>query len=141
MARFIKLHAATPLLIATATMWVAGCASMTRTDEGPTDSRSIQSSGQTIEELFSGRFPGVEVSRVPSGGISIRIRGASTVFGSSDPLYIIDGARVQSGAGGLLFLDPGDIKSIEVLKDIGSTSLYGSEGANGVILITTKRAR
>ena len=73
-------------------------------------------------------------------GISIRIRGASTFLGSSEPLYIIDGAKVQSGPGGLLFLDPGDIKKIEVLKDIGSTAIYGSEGANGVILITTKRA-
>jgi TonB-dependent SusC/RagA subfamily outer membrane receptor len=60
------------------------------------------------------------------------------MLGSSEPLYIIDGAKVQSGAGGLLFLDPEDISRIEVLKDIGSTSIYGSEGANGVILITTK---
>ena len=93
-----------------------------------------------MEELFAGRFPGVEVFRAPSGGISIRIRGASTFLGSTEPLYIIDGAKVQSGPGGLLFLDPGDIKKIEVLKDIGSTAIYGSEGANGVILITTKRA-
>jgi TonB-dependent SusC/RagA subfamily outer membrane receptor len=61
------------------------------------------------------------------------------VLGSSDPLYIIDGTKVQSGPGGLLFLDPQEIARIEVLKDIGSTSLYGSEGANGVIIITTKR--
>ena len=92
-----------------------------------------------MEELFSGRFPGVEVFRAPNGGISIRIRGQSTFSGSTEPLYIIDGSRVQSGAGGLLFLDPQDIARIEVLKDIGSTSLYGSDGANGVIIITTKR--
>ena len=116
-----------------------GCASAgsPASDE---DRGSISSSGQGMEELFAGRFPGVEVFRAPSGGISIRIRGASTFLGSSEPLYIIDGAKVQSGPGGLLFLDPGDIKKIEVLKDIGSTAIYGSEGANGVILITTKRA-
>jgi TonB-dependent starch-binding outer membrane protein SusC len=120
----------------------AGCASIKQSgDEQPGDGRSVNSSGESMESLFAGKFPGVEVSKAPGGGISIRIRGASTVLGSADPLFIIDGARVQSGPGGLVFLDPGDIKSIEVLKDIGSTSLYGSEGANGVILITTKRAR
>jgi len=79
------------------------------------------------------------VFRAPNGGVSIRIRGASTFLGSSEPLYIIDGTKVQSGSGGLLFLDPQEITRIEVLKDIGSTSIYGSEGANGVIIITTKR--
>ena len=107
----------------------------------PDDERgAIKGSGQGMEELFVGRFPGVEVYKVASGGISIRIRGATSILGSSEPLFIIDGARVQSGSGGLLFLDPGEISRIEVLKDIGSTSMYGSEGANGVVLITTKRA-
>lgn len=116
-----------------------GCASATRgsLEDEPTTSAD----GRSIEDLFAGRFPGVEVARVPTGGITIRIRGASTLLGSSEPLYIIDGARVQSGPGGLFFLEPGDIQKIEVLKDIGSTSFYGSEGANGVIIITTKRAQ
>ena len=105
----------------------------------PRDAKTIEASGRGMEELFSGRFPGVEVFRAPGGGISIRIRGQNTFSGTTEPLYIIDGSRVQSGAGGLLFLDPQDIARIEVLKDIGSTSLYGSEGANGVVLITTKR--
>ena len=118
---------------------VAGCASLNNSNP-PDEKDAIKSSGQGMEELFAGKFPGVEVLRVPTGGISIRIRGSSTFLGSTEPLYIIDGARVQSGPGGLLFLDPGDIRKIEVLKDIGSTSIYGSEGANGVILITTRRA-
>jgi TonB-dependent SusC/RagA subfamily outer membrane receptor len=96
--------------------------------------------GPDMESQFAGKFPGVEVSRVASGGITIRIRGATSIMGSSEPLFIIDGAKVASGPGGLLFLDPNEIKKIEVLKDIGSTSIYGSEGANGVIIITTKRA-
>ena len=117
-----------------------GCASLGSNPE-PIDNRDdIKSSGQGMEELFAGKFPGVEVLRVPSGGISIRIRGSNTFLGSSEPLYIIDGSRVQSGPNGLLFLDPSEIVKIEVLKDIGSTSIYGSDGANGVILITTKRA-
>ena len=119
----------------------AGCAAIKASGDETGDATPVNSSGESIESLFAGKFPGVEVSKAPGGGISIRIRGASTVLGSADPLFIIDGARVQSGPGGLVFLDPGDIKSIEVLKDIGSTSLYGSEGANGVILITTKRAK
>jgi TonB-dependent starch-binding outer membrane protein SusC len=117
----------------------AGCATL-KNPEPADDKDSIKSRGQGMEELFDGKFPGVEVLRVPTGGISIRIRGSNTFLGSSEPLYIIDGARVQSGPGGLLFLEPSDIRKIEVLKDIGSTSIYGSEGANGVILITTRRA-
>ena len=116
-----------------------GCSSATR--GGLEEEPGTSADGRSIEDLFAGRFPGVEVARVPTGGITIRIRGTATFMGSSEPLYIIDGARVQSGPGGLLFLEPGDISKIEVLKDIGSTSLYGSEGANGVVIITTKRAR
>ncbi|HYN82858.1 MAG TPA: TonB-dependent receptor plug domain-containing protein [Gemmatimonadaceae bacterium] len=106
-----------------------------------TAERSASEGGQRLEDMFAGKFPGVDVYRVPTGGIKIRIRGASTVLGDTEPLYVIDGAKVQSGTGGLLFIDPGDILKIVVLKDIGSTAAYGSEGANGVILITTKNSR
>jgi TonB-dependent SusC/RagA subfamily outer membrane receptor len=121
--------------------FVVGCASQTGqpANAPPPDDKTIQASGQTMEELFVGRFPGVEVFRAPQGGIMVRIRGRSTFTESTEPLYIIDGSRVQSGAGGLLFLDPQEIAKIQVLKDIGETSIYGSEGANGVIIITTKR--
>ncbi len=119
-----------------------GCATTGGGNAGDMDNeKSASSGGQRIEDMFAGRFPGVEVFRIPTGGIRLRIRGASTILGNSEPLYIIDGTKVQSGTGGLLFIDPGDIQKIEVLKDIGSTSLYGSEGVNGVILITTKRGR
>ena len=127
------------VIVALAVVSGAGCASGGSRE--PEDKDAIHADGQSMEELFSGRFPGVEVSKAAGGGISIRIRGSNTILGSSDPLYIIDGARVQSGPGGLLFLDPNDIVKIEVLKDIGSTSIYGSEGANGVILITTRNKR
>lgn len=119
------------------------CASLKQ--EAPEETAPVGSqasaAGKGVEELFAGRFPGVEVAKAPGGGVTIRIRGSSTVVGDSEPLYIIDGARVQSGPGGLLFINPNDIKKIEVLKDIGSTSFYGSEGTNGVILITTKQAQ
>lgn len=130
----------TRLFVALATAaFAVGCASGGNPDPQE-DRSSIQSSGRDMEELFVGRFPGVEVFKLAEGGISIRIRGATSILGSSEPLFIIDGAKVQSGPNGLLFLDPSEIKKIEVLKDIGSTSIYGSEGANGVILITTKRS-
>ena len=98
--------------------------------------------GKSVEELFAGRFPGVQVFRLASGGISIRIRGGgNTFYGSSEPLYVVDGTPVQSGDGGLLFLNPSDISQIEVLKDAAQTALYGVQGANGVVLITTKTAK
>ena len=132
---FVKCAAMVSLAIV-----AAACASPGRPEIPAEDRGQIQSSGRGMEELFAGRFPGVEVLRMASGGISIRIRGTNTFTGATDPLYIIDGARVQSGPGGLLFLDPSEIRKIEVLKDIGSTAVYGSEGANGVVIITTKRS-
>jgi TonB-dependent SusC/RagA subfamily outer membrane receptor len=100
--------------------------------------------GQSVsraEELFAGRFPGVTVTRVP-GGIAVRIRDGGTIMASGDPLFVIDGQSIEAGPGGALVgINPGDIQKIEVLKDIGSTAQYGVRGANGVILITTKKAR
>jgi TonB-dependent SusC/RagA subfamily outer membrane receptor len=129
-------------VMATVFAVLVGCASGTsQGGADPAETGGIEASGRGMQELFAGRFPGVEVRRAPGGGIRIQIRGSSSFVGDSEPLYIIDGARVQSGPGGLLFLDPQDIAKIEVLKDIGSTSVYGSEGTNGVILITTKRAK
>lgn len=93
------------------------------------------------EELLAGRFPGVQVFRV-QGGVSVRIRGESTITGDKEPLYVIDGMTVEAGPNGALFgLSPSDIERIEVLKDIGQTAQYGVRGSNGVVLITTKRAK
>ena len=94
-----------------------------------------------VEELFVGRFPGVTVTRVP-GGIAVRIREGSTVMGSGEPLFVIDGQTIEAGPGGaLLGINPADIQKIEVLKDIGSTAQYGVRGGNGVVLITTKKPK
>lgn len=93
-----------------------------------------------VEELMEARIAGVQVIR-HSSGISVRIRGNSTILGSSEPLYVIDGMPVEAGPNGMIFLNPRDIARIEVLKDIGSTSLYGVRGANGVVVITTKRGK
>lgn len=104
-----------------------------------TDSQWVGQNATRVEELFAGRFPGVEVWRVP-GGLSVRIRGSTSVMASNEPLYVIDGMTIDPGPGGALVgLNPADIQSIEVLKDAGSTAMYGVRGANGVILIKTKR--
>jgi TonB-dependent SusC/RagA subfamily outer membrane receptor len=95
--------------------------------------------GQPIEQVLMGRFPGVEVTRTSSGGIAVRIRGTTSIRGSNEPLYVIDGVEIQPGPGGsLMGINPHDIASIQVLKDAAETSLYGVRGANGVIVIRTK---
>ena len=92
-----------------------------------------------VEELLAGRFPGVHVMPTPSGGFSIRIRGAGSLS-NTEPLYVVDGMPVEVTPGrGLDWLDPADIARIDVLKNPAETSMYGVRGANGVIVITTKR--
>lgn len=96
-----------------------------------------------VEELIAGRIPGVQVLRGVNGGFSLRIRGGtSSIHGNNEPLYVVDGMPVQNTAGrGLDWLNPNDIAWIEVLKDASTLSQYGVRGANGVVLITTKRGR
>jgi TonB-dependent SusC/RagA subfamily outer membrane receptor len=94
-----------------------------------------------VEELIRGRVPGVEVIQRPNGDYTVRIRGVHSIYGSSEPLYVVDGMPIISSGlrSALSGINPADIARIEVLKDAGSTAGYGSQGANGVILITTKR--
>lgn len=91
-------------------------------------------------EALQGRVAGAIVTTTPDGGISVRIRGATSILGSNEPLFILDGVPIDPGPGGsLVGINPADIASIEVLKDAASTSIYGVRGANGVIVITTKK--
>ena len=116
----------------------------------------------SLSQLLQGHAAGVQVlsnSGAPDGGISIRIRGLSSFNGSSEPLYVVDGVIVNGSSSsetlltqgmdnqgsddsvnGLLGINPQDIASIEILKDASATAIYGSHGANGVVLITTKGA-
>jgi TonB-linked SusC/RagA family outer membrane protein len=92
-----------------------------------------------IEQTLQGRVSGVTVlptSGQPGAGLSVRIRGTSSNR-STDPIYIVDGTRV----GGLESIDPSDIQSMDILKDAASAAIYGAEGGNGVILITTKSGK
>lgn len=107
----------------------------------------------TVDQTLQGRIAGVHVmqaSAEPGGAVSVRIRGSNSISGNNEPLYVVDGfpmaeadeaegpARSTQG-NGLVGLNPDDILSIEVLKDASATAIYGSRGANGVVLITTKR--
>jgi len=84
------------------------------------------------------KIPGVRVVELPGGQMSVQIRGTNSFMGGNEPLYVIDGMVVASGAG-ILGLSPSTVESITVLKDAGSTAIYGSRGANGVILVKTKK--
>ncbi len=89
-------------------------------------------------QFLKGRAAGVQVrqySSEPGGGISIRIRGASSVSSNNEPLYVIDGFQTDLGNQ----INPEDIATIEILKDAAATSIYGARGANGVVIITTKK--
>jgi TonB-dependent SusC/RagA subfamily outer membrane receptor len=95
-----------------------------------------------VEELLIGRFPGVDVRATASGGFTIRIRGGNGFASGSEPLYVVDGVPVHVQPGqGIDWLPPHDIERIDILKDLASTAIYGVRGANGVVLITTRRAR
>jgi TonB-dependent SusC/RagA subfamily outer membrane receptor len=99
-----------------------------------------RNSPTTIADMIDGRFPGVEVRRLANGGMSVRIRGTHTFKGDAEPLYVVDGVPQHPRSSGVLTdIDPQSVQSIDVLKDAGSTAVYGARGANGVILISTKR--
>ncbi|MGH2624791.1 MAG: TonB-dependent receptor plug domain-containing protein, partial [Sphingobacterium sp.] len=113
----------------------------------------------SVTQAIQGKAGGVQVTQKsgsPGGGISIRVRGTTSINASSDPLYVVDGIPVNSTTnftGGSTFdfgggtqginvlssINPSDVQSIEVLKDAASSSIYGSRAANGVVLITTKK--
>lgn len=98
------------------------------------------------EQLIQSKVAGVQVvdNNEPGGGMSVRIRGTSSITGSSEPLFVVDGVPIQVGGGlsagrnPLNFINPGDIESITVLKDASSAAIYGSRGTNGVVIIKTK---
>lgn len=113
----------------------------------------------TPDQLIQGRVSGVQVtasSGEPGAAANIRVRGTSSIRAGNDPLYVVDGFPLGGGAAApgadvglgrlsarnpLSFINPADIASIDVLKDASATAIYGSRGANGVVIITTKRGK
>ena len=121
-------------------------------------------SNLSAQQLMQGAFAGVNIAQnsgKPGGSTTIRVRGGTSVNASNDPLYVIDGVPIDASAGSgqsnistynndffdqesanpLSMLNPNDIESIDVLKDASATAIYGSRGANGVIMITTKKGK
>ena len=118
----------------------------------------VANQSNSIDQLLQGRAAGVQViqnAATPGAGISVKIRGTSSLRGNNEPLYVVDGVIISSagedvlpaGVGnlgqesqnGLAGINPRDIESIQVLKDASATAIYGSRGANGVVVITTKK--
>ena len=98
--------------------------------------RPIVSAAQAIQ----GKAPGVAVQMptgAPGGGMTVRVRGTTSFNGSNEPLYVVDGVPVDN----VDFLSPGDIENMQILKDASSAAIYGSRGANGVVIITTKNGK
>jgi TonB-dependent starch-binding outer membrane protein SusC len=114
----------------------------------------------SLDQGLQGRAAGVHVTSSdgsPGGGVSVRIRGGNSILSGNEPLYVIDGFPIYSdnqrsepinfdrrsgvAPNALASINPNDIESIEILKDASATAIYGSRGANGVVLITTKRGR
>lgn len=92
-----------------------------------------------LDQALTGKVSGVHVTNTsgePGAATNILIRGGNSISASNQPLYVVDGFI---GAGDLNLIDPNDIESIEILKDAAATSIYGARGANGVVIITTKR--
>ncbi len=103
-------------------------------------SDELQKSAATLGSSLVGRVAGVEVRQAngaPGAGVNIRVRGVNSLSASTAPLYVVDGYPVADDD----FINPNDIESIEILKDAASAAIYGSRGASGVVLITTKRGK
>ena len=128
----------------------------------------VRPSVSSFDQMLQGKVAGVQISQTtgaPGGNVNVLIRGVSSITGGNQPLYVVDGFPIGSGGGGsdmlnfagatytsagmanntqnrvnpLASINPSDIESIEILKDASATAIYGSRGANGVVIITTKR--
>lgn len=98
----------------------------------------VKSKSANAQEALQGRLSGVDVKRSsgkPGADMTIEIRGANSITGSTQPLYVVDGIPVSN----INDINPADIERIDVLKDASSTAIYGSRGANGVVIVSTKR--
>ncbi|MEJ7829103.1 MAG: SusC/RagA family TonB-linked outer membrane protein, partial [Segetibacter sp.] len=128
------------------------------------NSSQLQNTGaQNLSAILNGRVMGAQVNQNsgdPAGGISVKLRGVGSIFGSSEPLYIVDGviidnssanvinlsadaqgARIQTGTNRLVDINPNDIERIEVINGAAASAIYGSRASNGVVQIFTKRGK
>ncbi|QDK82003.1 TonB-dependent receptor [Spirosoma sp. KCTC 42546] len=116
---------------------------------GVKEAELLERPAPSLNQQLSGRLPGVQVnnnSGRPGGRTTIRIRGFSSINSSNNPLYVVDGVMLPQGTGDQFsnpidYINPNDIVNVEVLKDASSTAIYGARGANGVILVSTKKGK
>ena len=109
----------------------------------------LERPASSLNQALAGRMAGVQVnnnSGRPGGRTTVRVRGFSSINASNNPLYVVDGVMLPQGtlnqfSNAIDYLNPNDIVSVEVLKDASSTAIYGARGANGVILVTTKKGK
>jgi TonB-linked SusC/RagA family outer membrane protein len=122
---------------------------------------NVANQSTSIDQLLQGRAAGVQVTQnagAPGSGVSVKIRGTNSLRGNNEPLYVVDGVIISSAGedvlpaggvnnsgqevqNGLSGINPRDIEDIQILKDASATAIYGSRGANGVVLITTKKGK
>lgn len=116
---------------------------------------ALKQPATSIDQALKGAAAGVQVTQTsgqPGGGVSIRIRGGASIQGGNEPLYVIDGFPLYNSSSStgvlsgtptnpLASINPGDIESVDILKDASATAIYGSRGANGVVIITTKKGK
>jgi TonB-dependent SusC/RagA subfamily outer membrane receptor len=122
----------------------AGCASSATRRPPPSDpvvtAKDVENRGDPIEKVIQDKVPGVLVTTTPDGSLALQIRGPSSFFANTEPLYVVDEVPFTPGPGGALTgVNPHDVESIRVLKDPADIGVYGVRGANGVIVVTTKR--
>ncbi|WP_018618074.1 SusC/RagA family TonB-linked outer membrane protein [Spirosoma luteum] len=116
---------------------------------GVKEAELMERPAPSLNQQLSGRLPGVQVntnSGRPGGRTTIRIRGFSSINSSNNPLYVVDGVMLPQGTGDQFsnpidYINPNDIVNVEVLKDASSTAIYGARGANGVILVSTRKGK
>ena len=109
---------------------------------GSVDGKTLTEKPVTnVNQALQGRVSGVfvEPGARPSDDSGIRVRGMNTINSGADPIYVVDGMVMSNDFGGFSSINPNDVEHLEVLKDASATALYGSRGANGVVLITTKK--
>lgn len=156
-ARYIALVCSVGLLM----LVLVGCASSkpdapeagTEVGYGAVDDENVTGAVSTVKsddvkeanpnslaEMLQGRVSGATVTVMPGGGLKVRVRNApQSMMSGSEPLYVVDNMPMSTTNGVLYGVNPREVESITVLKDAASTAIYGSRGANGVILIKTKR--
>lgn len=122
---------------------------LTGSVSGVKEAELLERPAPSLNQQLAGRMPGVQVnnnSGRPGGRTTVRIRGFSSINSSNNPLYVVDGVMLPQGdqnqfSQAIDYINPNDIISVEVLKDASSTAIYGARGANGVILVTTKKGK